>query len=64
FALGRSLQLSDESLIAEMKSNLQANDHRFLSLMETIVTSPAFRNKRIQLASVDNAPTPETEPSP
>jgi hypothetical protein len=64
YALGRSLQLSDESLIAEMKSNLQANDHRFSSMIETIVTSPAFRNKRVQLASVDSAPSSETEPSP
>ncbi|WDQ16865.1 DUF1592 domain-containing protein [Rhodopirellula sp. P2] len=64
YALGRSLQLSDESLVAEMKSNLQANQHRFSSLVETIVTSPAFRNKRVQLASVDSAPSSEPEPSP
>ncbi|WP_430451153.1 DUF1592 domain-containing protein [Rhodopirellula europaea] len=64
FALGRSLQLSDESLIAEMQSNLETNDYRFQSMIETIVTSPAFRNKRVQLASVDNAPHSETEPSP
>ncbi len=64
FALGRSLQLSDESLIAEMQSNLEANQYRFQSMIETIVTSPAFRNKRVQLASVDNAPHSETEPSP
>ena len=47
YALGRSLQLSDESLIERMEAQLAANEYRFDSLVETIVTSPQFLNKRI-----------------
>lgn len=46
FALSRSLVLSDEPLIEEIKRNLAENDFRFSALTETIVTSPQFRNKR------------------
>jgi hypothetical protein len=48
YSLNRSLQLSDESLIDSMESNLAAQGYRFDSLVETIVTSPQFRSKRIQ----------------
>ncbi len=47
YALGRSLQLSDESLIDRMETQLTANEYRFDSLIDTIVTSPQFLNKRI-----------------
>ncbi len=47
YALNRSLQLSDESLIERMETQLAANGYRFNSLVETIVTSPQFLNKRI-----------------
>ena len=47
YALNRSLQLSDESLIERMESQLAANGDRFHALIETIVTSPQFLNKRI-----------------
>jgi len=47
YALNRSLQLSDESLIEDMKVQLQANGYRFDSLVEAIVSSPQFQNKRI-----------------
>jgi hypothetical protein len=47
YSLGRSLQLSDESLIERMESQLAAKDYRFDSLVETIVTSPQFLNRRI-----------------
>jgi Protein of unknown function (DUF1592)/Protein of unknown function (DUF1588)/Protein of unknown function (DUF1587)/Protein of unknown function (DUF1585)/Protein of unknown function (DUF1595) len=47
YALNRSLQLSDESLIDLMETRLRAEDYRFDSLAETIVTSPQFLNKRI-----------------
>jgi hypothetical protein len=50
YALGRSQLLSDDSLLAEMKTKLVANDHRFGSLVETIVTSPQFRTKRATAA--------------
>jgi len=47
YSLNRSLQLSDESLIERMDTQLAANGYRFNSLAETIVTSPQFLNKRI-----------------
>jgi mono/diheme cytochrome c family protein len=50
YALGRSLQLSDESLIERMETQLEANGYRFQSLVETVVTSPQFLNKRMPAA--------------
>jgi hypothetical protein len=47
YALDRSLQLSDEALIDTMQSNLAAQGDRFDTLVETIVLSPQFRNKRM-----------------
>jgi len=47
YSLNRSLQLSDESLVDRMQTNLAAAGYRFDSLIETIVTSPQFLNKRI-----------------
>jgi len=47
YALNRSLQLSDESVIDRMKTSLQAKEYRFNSLVETIVTSPQFLNTRV-----------------
>jgi len=47
YSLNRSLQLSDEGLIDHMKSKLQSNGYRFNTLVETIVTSPQFLNRRI-----------------
>jgi len=46
YALNRSLQLSDESIVERMDTKLPASEYRFNSLVETIVTSPAFLNKR------------------
>jgi hypothetical protein len=46
FALGRSLQLSDEPLLETMKTKLAANGYKPSALIETIVTSPQFLNKR------------------
>jgi hypothetical protein len=46
YALGRTLLMSDDTLIAEMKRALAANHHRFTALVEAIVTSPQFRFKR------------------
>ncbi|HEV8379605.1 MAG TPA: DUF1592 domain-containing protein, partial [Tepidisphaeraceae bacterium] len=45
-ALSRSLLLSDEPLIEQMKQNLASNGYRFSSLIDTIVTSRQFLNKR------------------
>ncbi len=50
YSLNRSPQLSDESLIERMENQLLANEYRFDSLVETIVTSPQFLNKRISIA--------------
>lgn len=49
FGLGRTLQLSDESIITDMKHRLVDNDYRFSSMIDAIVTSPAFLNKRIRI---------------
>ncbi len=46
YALGRSLMLSDEPLLREMRTRLEANGYRFANLVDTIVTSPQFLNKR------------------
>ncbi len=46
YALSRSLLLSDEPLISTMEAKLAANGNHFDSLVESIVTSSQFRNKR------------------
>jgi hypothetical protein len=46
YALSRSLLLSDEPLIEQAQTNLAAKDFRFGALVETIVTSPQFMNRR------------------
>jgi hypothetical protein len=52
YALGRSLQLSDEQVIESMEAKLNENAYRFSPLVETIVTSPQFLNKRSPIAQV------------
>ncbi|MDB5337619.1 MAG: hypothetical protein JWN70_3238 [Planctomycetaceae bacterium] len=46
YALGRSLQLSDEVLLEEMRVALDKNGDRIVPLFETIVRSPQFRTQR------------------
>jgi hypothetical protein len=46
YALGRSPLLSDEPLIQRMNSRLAENGYRIGALIETIVTSPQFTNRR------------------
>jgi hypothetical protein len=46
YALGRSLLLSDQKTLAAMKARLVADGHAFGSLVESVVTSPQFLNKR------------------
>ena len=46
YALGRSLLLSDEPLIANMKEKLRRDEYRFSSLIRSIVTSNQFLSKR------------------
>ena len=46
FALGRSLIPSDDKAVAAMKAKLKADGYAFGSLVESIVRSPQFLNKR------------------
>jgi hypothetical protein len=46
YALGRSLLLSDQATLDEMRGKLHSSGYRFGSLIETIVASPQFMNKR------------------
>jgi hypothetical protein len=48
YALGRSLQLSDQPLLDKMQTELPANGYRLSTLFELVVTSPQFRNQRCQ----------------
>jgi hypothetical protein len=59
YALNRSLQLSDESVIDRIKTRLLAQGYRFDSLVETIVTSPQFLNTRVS----DSRETPDLRSS-
>lgn len=51
YSLNRSLQLSDEALVDRIGVRLAANGNRFNSLVEVIVTSPQFLNRRSSPAS-------------
>lgn len=46
YSLNRSLLLSDEPTVERMRTMLAGNGNSFHSLVETIVTSPQFVNKR------------------
>jgi hypothetical protein len=46
FGLGRTLLLSDDLLVDAMTQKLQDDQHRFGSLIESIVTSPQFQTRR------------------
>lgn len=46
YALGRSIMLSDDPLVNEMHSKLAADGYHFDDMIETIVTSRQFLNKR------------------
>lgn len=46
YALGRSVQLSDDPLLDAMQRNLEENDYRFSAAVETIVLSDQFRMLR------------------
>ncbi|MBC8136694.1 MAG: DUF1592 domain-containing protein, partial [Fibrella sp.] len=48
YALGRSLQPSDDATLLLMRQRLAKGEYRFNTLVETIVTSRQFRNKRAQ----------------
>jgi hypothetical protein len=48
YALGRARLLSDEPLLDAMRTNLAASGYKFSSMIDTIVSSPQFLNKRNQ----------------
>lgn len=48
FALGRSLALSDEPLVDDINARLAAGGYRFETIVDSIVTSRQFLNKRGQ----------------
>lgn len=47
YGLGRSLQLSDEVAVEQMQNRMPSAEYRFGTLVESIVTSKAFLNKRM-----------------
>jgi hypothetical protein len=46
YSIGRTLLPSDDATVAQMRAHLEADGHRFGSLVRTIVTSRQFLNKR------------------
>ena len=46
YALGRGLILSDDLLVRDIRTQLNAEGNRIRTLIESIVTSPQFLNKR------------------
>jgi hypothetical protein len=46
YALGRGILISDKKALDEMRDRLATEGYAFGSLVEAIVTSPQFRNKR------------------
>jgi hypothetical protein len=56
YALGRTLLPSDEELVADIRRKLAANGYRFSTLVEAIVTSPQFLNKRGDAATAKGGP--------
>ncbi|HVA45162.1 MAG TPA: DUF1592 domain-containing protein [Pirellulales bacterium] len=55
YALGRGVQLSDMPLLKDIERNLQENDYRFSSAIETIVRSRQFREIRGRDRQVEEA---------
>ena len=67
YALGRSLQLSDQPLLDRLQEILQKNGFRSDTLIETVVTSPQFRTQRsrdFSLAAFRDSNSLRTPPSP
>ena len=64
YALNRTLQLSDEQLLEQMQTNMKADNYRFRALVETIVQSPQFRDKRVVTQTADGAPAPTSPAKP
>ncbi|HEX4637614.1 MAG TPA: DUF1585 domain-containing protein, partial [Rhizomicrobium sp.] len=61
YALNRSPQLSDESLIDKMDANLAADGYKFRALVETVVQSPQFLDRRLPETTAAAAPPPQSK---
>lgn len=59
YGLGRTLLLSDDALLHDMKAKLKADGSTFRALVETVVNSPQFRMRRVPpVANVSTASYP------
>ena len=56
YALGRTVELSDEQLLSEMQSQLKNNDYRFSAAVLSIVKSRQFRRHRSQNDPSEKSP--------
>jgi hypothetical protein len=61
FALGRSLLITDEPLLETMRAKLATSGYKMSALIETIVTSPQFKNKRTLAYQPTRTPQKGTE---
>jgi hypothetical protein len=55
YGLGRSLQPSDDELVADMKMKLAAHENRVGALIDALVTSPQFLQKRVPVVAAGAA---------
>ena len=56
YALGRTLQLSDEMLIEDMRRSLNENEFKLSAAIQAIVSSPQFQTKRGQSKQLSQQP--------
>ena len=57
YALGRSVQLSDGPLLAEMRSRLARDGYRVQAAIDAVIQSPQFRQRRGLGSPTDRAET-------
>ncbi|MGE0755971.1 MAG: DUF1592 domain-containing protein [Pirellulaceae bacterium] len=55
YALGRTLNLSDDPLVDDMQARLAADGYRFSTLIDSVVTSRQFLYKRGAESATDNS---------
>jgi hypothetical protein len=54
YSLGRGLQASDDPLLLQMRQKVSASGYRVGTLVETIVNSRQFRNRRVSVSVAQN----------
>lgn len=64
FALNRSLERSDDPLVEKMNTDLAANGYRFSALVDTIILSPQFLNRRASPEAAATLAAPQPAPQP